>query len=91
MNYFQVWKIQNAYPMNPSECLCVPKNETVLDLYGSSNTFTPLPEESARLSACEFESNGISLGGFQSPGCHYVPNVFMTCVVLFAGTYILTK
>ena len=77
--------------MEPTDCLCVPKNDSVLDLYGSSATFTPTPEESERLSACEYDSQGVTLSGFQSPGCHYVPNVFMTSIVLFAGTYLLTK
>lgn len=87
--------IEKTYPLEPSECLCIPTNKTQNNIFGTSADFIGENETSPRHYPCSFDAteNGtdFSIDGLQSPGCHYAPNVFLSSVILFAGTFILSR
>ena len=46
---------------------------------------------------CEFDvdagdgSGTVVIAGLQSVGCHYVPNAFLMSVLLFIGTFLISR
>lgn len=89
----KVAHIGDYYPIHESECYCKPNNATLYEEYGKSDEFTSLYNASEHLKKypCEFESfDGFLLTGYESVGCHYVPNAFLMSVLLFIGTFLIS-
>jgi sodium bicarbonate transporter 10 len=86
--------IQDYYPVHTSACFCLPKNDTMADLYGTSDDFIAYNETKPHKFPCEFtpanSTDAFLVEGYQSVGCHYVPNAFPMSVLLFIGTFLIS-
>jgi len=87
----KVWHIGDYSPVHESPCFCAPSNSTYLDEYGTSADFTGFNATKPHVYPCEFTtSNGLTLEGIQSVGCHFVPNAFLMSILLFIGTFLIS-
>ncbi len=87
----KVYSISDYYPIHTSDCYCAPKNGTLLEAYGTSHDFTGFNATKPHKYPCEFTaSDGLTVTGLQSVGCHYHPNAYLMSCLLFIGTFLIS-
>ena len=96
----KVLHIADYYPIFESECFCKPTNDTLYTTFGTRNgtDFTAFMDPvKPHKYPCEFGveaadgSGTVMVDGIQSVGCHYVPNAFLMSVLLFIGTFLISR
>merc|ERR1719323_377777 len=96
----KVLHIADYYPIFESECFCKPTNDTLYTTFGTRNgtDFTAFMDPvKPHKYPCEFGveaadgSGTVTVEGLQSVGCHYVPNAFLMSVLLFIGTFLISR
>ena len=97
----KVLHIGEEYPIHKTDCLCLPSNKTIAELNPGMNS--PWKENDGQnatkhLYPCEFNwqfnttdgSHTELIEGFQTVGCHYVPNAYLMSCLLFIGTFLMS-
>jgi len=86
----KVLSIGKKYPIDPSPCFCDPSNETE----GWDFTMSMLPQSNKSHATCSFQWKindfETTVTGYESVGCHYVPNAFLMSVLIFVGTFLIS-
>jgi len=92
----KVMSIGDKYPIAKTDCLCIPANKT---LYPNASSPWQEHDGATKINKhypCNFNwTNPTSdvfhnIEGFQTIGCHYVPNAFLMSCLLFIGTFLIS-
>ena len=101
----KVTKIGHLYPIHKTPCLCMPSNTTSDLLGHGLADFNALPssEEDVKKhvyrcsitinedsnNSTSYVDGNIVIEGLQTPGCHYMPNIYLMSWLLFFGTFLI--
>lgn len=88
----KILAIGTSHPLHEDNCICVqngdPNQTSTEDETGP--LVSALSNSTSKMFHCFYEIDGHISNSYEDEACHVVPNVLMTSILLFCGTYMIS-